>query len=121
MGVYSQMTHNDVFGRQFGFDCLGGVGAGYDAPSYPNIGRGTYTTTEGAVGDKFKQLYEGVTRANIVLQNVDQCDMSDELKTRYKSEARFMRASTISPYSIFGVEFRFMMRQLSLRKTSPIC
>ena len=23
MGVYSQMTHNDVFGRQFGFDCLG--------------------------------------------------------------------------------------------------
>ena len=52
----------------------------------------TYTTTEGAVGDKFKQLYEGVTRANIVLQNVDQCDMSDELKTRYKSEARFMRA-----------------------------
>lgn len=38
MGVYSQMTHNDVFGRQFGFDCLGGVGAGYDAPSYPNIG-----------------------------------------------------------------------------------
>ena len=92
MGVYSQMTHNDVFGRQFCFDCLGGVGAGYDAPSYPNIGRGTYTTTEGAVGDKFKQLYEGVTRANIVLQNVDQCDMSDELKTRYKSEARFMRA-----------------------------
>jgi hypothetical protein len=29
MGVYSQMTHNDVFGRQFGFDCLGGVGAGF--------------------------------------------------------------------------------------------
>ena len=91
MGVYSQMTHDDVFGRQFGFDCLGGVGAGYDAPSYPNIGRGTYTTTEGAVGNKFKQLYEGVARANIVLQNVDKCDMSDELKSRYKSEARFMR------------------------------
>lgn len=91
MGVYSQMTHDDVFGRQFGFDCLGGVGVGYDAPSYPNIGRGTYTTTEGAVGNKFKQLYEGVARANIVLQNVDKCDMSDELKSRYKSEARFMR------------------------------
>ena len=121
MGVYSQMTHNDVFGRQFGFDCLGGVGAGYDAPSYPNIGRGTYTTTEGAVGDKFKQLYEGVTRANIVLQNVDQCDMSDELKTRYNRKPVLCVPSTISPYSIFGVEFRFMMRQLSLRKTSPIC
>ena len=91
MGVYSQMTHNDVFGRQFGFDCLGGVGAGYDAPAYPNIGRGTYTTTEGAVNDKFKQLYEGIARANIVLQNVDKCDMSDDLKIRYKAEAHFMR------------------------------
>ena len=39
MGVYSQMTHDDVFGRQFGFDCLGGIASGYDAPSYPNIGR----------------------------------------------------------------------------------
>ena len=91
MGVYSQMTHDDVFGRQFGFDCLGGIASGYDAPSYPNIGRGTYTTTEGAVGNKFKQLYEGVTRANIILQNVDNCDMSDDLKSRYKAEARFMR------------------------------
>lgn len=91
MGVYSQMTHDDVFGRQFGFDCLGGVASGYDGPSYPNIGRGTYTTTEGAVGNKFKQLYEGIARANIVLQNVDNCDMSDDLKNRYKAEARFMR------------------------------
>lgn len=91
MGVYSQMTHDDVFGRQFGFDCLGGVASGYDNPSYPNIGRGTYTTTEGAVGNKFKQLYEGIARANIVLQNVDNCDMSDDLKSRYKAEARFMR------------------------------
>lgn len=33
MGVYSQMTHDDVFGRQFGFDCLGGIASGYDAPS----------------------------------------------------------------------------------------
>ena len=90
MGVYSQMTHDDVFGRQFGFDCLGGIASGYDAPSYPNIGREPIRQQK-AVGNKFKQLYEGVTRANIILQNVDNCDMSDDLKSRYKAEARFMR------------------------------
>lgn len=34
MGVYSLMTDEDVFGRQFGFDCLGGVGSGYDPASF---------------------------------------------------------------------------------------
>lgn len=40
MGVYSLMTDEDVFGRQFGFDCLGGVGSGYDPASYATIARG---------------------------------------------------------------------------------
>lgn len=113
MGVYSQMTHDDVFGRQFGFDCLGGIASGYDAPSYPNIGRGTYTTTEGAVGNKFKQLYEGVTRANIILQNVDNCDMSDDLKSRYKAEARFMRGLYYFTLLDFWGAFLSMMKRQS--------
>ena len=49
MGVYSLMTDEDVFGRQFGFDCLGGVGSGYDPASYATIARGTYTSSEGFV------------------------------------------------------------------------
>ena len=32
MGVYSQMTHDDVFGRQFGFDCLGGTRISEEEP-----------------------------------------------------------------------------------------
>ena len=92
MGVYSLMTDEDVFGRQFGFDCLGGVGSGYDPASYATIARGTYTSSEGFVTNKFQKLYEGISRANIVLQNVDKCDMTEELKERYKAEAKFMRA-----------------------------
>ncbi len=92
MAIYNQMTDNDVFGRQFGFDCLGSVASGFDGPSYPNIGRGTYTTSESAVSGKFEALYEGIARANVVLQNVDNCDMDDDLNTQYKAEARFMRA-----------------------------
>lgn len=91
MAVYSAMQYWDIFGRQFGFDCLGAIGMGYDAPAYPSIQRGTYTTSETAVTDKFKYLYEGISRANVILQNVDGIDMSDDLKTRYRAEARFMR------------------------------
>lgn len=92
MGVYSVMQYWDVFGRQFGFDCLGAVGMGYDAPAYPNVQRGTYTNREGAVTDKFKFLYEGISRSNIVLQNVDNVEMSSDLIERYKGEAKFLRA-----------------------------
>ena len=53
MAVYSLMTDQDAFGRQFGFDCLGTVGSGYDGPAYPNIGRGTYTASESAISGKF--------------------------------------------------------------------
>lgn len=92
MGVYNILTNDHVFGRQFGFDCLGGVASGYDAPSYPNIGRGTYTTTESAVSSKYSNLYEGIARANVVLQNIENCKMDATLITQYKGEARFMRA-----------------------------
>ena len=91
MGVYNQLQNENVFGRQPGFDCLGFVGSGYDPASYQQIGLGTYTTDNSLVTGKFKQLYEGVARANLVLQNVDKCAMSDELKAQYKGEARFLR------------------------------
>ena len=71
MGVYSMMTDDDVFGVQFGFDCLGGVSSGYDGAAYPNIMHGTYTTTEGTVSNKYKKMYEGISRANIILPTVD--------------------------------------------------
>ena len=92
MAVYSNMQYWDVFGRQFGFDCLGAVGIGYDPPSYATIQRGTYTADENFVKDKFKYLYEGIARINVILQNVGNIAMSDELKEQYKSEAKFMRA-----------------------------
>lgn len=93
MGVYTIMRDESLFGRQFSFDCLGGVAScGWDGNSPLSIARGLYSATDGyTIGNKFQILYEGVARANIVLQNVDKCDMSDELKSRYKAEARFMR------------------------------
>ena len=92
MAVYNVMQRENVFGIQFGFDCLGSVGMGYDNPSFPQIARGTYATDNGQVTNKWKHTYEGISRANIILQNIGNCEISEELKTQYAGEARFMRA-----------------------------
>ena len=92
MAVYSQMQEPDVFGLQFSLDGLGGIAMGYDPPSYQPVQRGTYDVKNGKVLGKWQGIYEGIARANGVLQNVDRCEMTDELKAQYKAEAKFMRA-----------------------------
>ena len=92
MAVYSQMQNDNVFGLQFSMDGLGGIAMGYDPPSYQTFQRGTYDVKNDWVLNKWKNLYEGIARANGVLQNVDRCQMADELKVQYKAEAKFMRA-----------------------------
>ena len=91
MGVYNMLQNENVFGLQFSMDCLGGIGFGYDDASYQTIQRGIYDVKSSQVANKWRNLYEAIARANIVLQNVDKCDMSDELKSQYKAEAKFLR------------------------------
>ena len=88
MGVYNIMKDESVFGAYFSLDGIGEIGYGM----YESIVEGRYTDREGSVSGKWEKTYEGVVRANIVLQNVNNVAMSDELKTRYKGEAKFMRA-----------------------------
>lgn len=58
----------------------------------PSIIKGTYTDRTGTVQSRWQTLYNGIFRANLMLQNVDNVDMSDDLKVIYKGEAKFMRA-----------------------------
>lgn len=90
-GVYNAMQLDHVFGLQFALDCLGGIGMGYDGPSYQVFSVGNYTGTTGYVTNRWQQLYEGIARANNFLQKVDGTDMAEELKAQYKAEARFIR------------------------------
>lgn len=90
-GVYSAMHSDHVFGMQFSMDCLGGIAMGYDNPSYQTFQRGTYAVNNSYVSYKWTYLYEGVTRANNVLQNIDNVNISEDLKAQYRGEARFMR------------------------------
>lgn len=91
MAIYNQLQDNNAFGLHFAFDGLGGISFGYDNQSYQVFQRGTVAANNTWISNKWIALYEGVSRANLVLQNVDKCDMSDELKAQYKAEARFLR------------------------------
>ncbi|MDD4192403.1 MAG: RagB/SusD family nutrient uptake outer membrane protein, partial [Mangrovibacterium sp.] len=68
---------------------------GYDPPSYVEMSRGTYTATSGQVNNKWSALYEGIARANLVMQNIGSIsddELRAELKDQYLAEARFLRA-----------------------------
>ncbi|HCR88952.1 MAG TPA: RagB/SusD family nutrient uptake outer membrane protein [Prolixibacteraceae bacterium] len=94
-GAYSVTQSAYVFGIVFGLDCLSDIGTGYDAASYDAIARGTYTATTDRVTNKWSALYEGIARANLVMQNIgniSEDEMSSQLKTQYIAEAKFLRA-----------------------------
>lgn len=92
-GVYNMLQNNYVFGVRFGLDCLGSIGSGYDFAAYTTIGRGTYTSRDSWCQNKWTYLYEGIARANLVIQQIGNVDITDELKTRYIAEARFLRGT----------------------------
>lgn len=45
-----------------------------------------------AIGGFWSQLWTGIGRANVVLDNIDAVEMDESLKTRMKGEALFLRA-----------------------------
>lgn len=53
----------------------------------------TFFPTDIAFAALYTQIYEGIMRANLVLQNLDgDNDLTDEEKGHYEGEARFLRA-----------------------------
>ena len=50
------------------------------------------TSINGNLGDEWSLLYEGITRANLVLDKVPPIDMDESLKSRILGEAKFLRA-----------------------------
>lgn len=60
---------------------------------YITIAKGVHNpTTGGIIDNKWDFGYEGIFRANSVLENIDGVDMEESKKTALKAEARFLRA-----------------------------
>ena len=63
-----------------------------DGSGASSIARGDNNPTLPLVNSRYSIAYEGIGRTNTLLANIDLVPMEDELKKRFKAEARFLRA-----------------------------
>lgn len=92
VAMYNTLLNENVFGAYYNNDALGEIAMDYNNWQMPSIIKGTYTDRGGLVESKWQSAYNGVFRANLLLQNIDGVDISEDEKNVYKGEARFMRA-----------------------------
>lgn len=60
---------------------------------YRNIGNGNYDASNGIVTGTWSSRYEGIRRANIFMNNIDNVeDITESNRASYKAQARFIRA-----------------------------
>jgi hypothetical protein len=94
--VYDQMQHNyQIYGyipETDGMTPNGWIWSGY-LNGYSAIAEGNLLpTTATPVAEKWKQLYNGIYKANLAMEKIPGINMDATLKNRLLSEARFLRA-----------------------------
>lgn len=52
----------------------------------------THVATEESISSWWNALYEGIKRANVVIEKIPVIDMDEDMKSRYIAEAKFLRA-----------------------------
>jgi len=93
VACYDALRQKYAFGVSFGTDCISDIGTGYDEVGHWDISRGTWLNTTSYATARWQHSYEGIRRANTVIQNLQESStISDEVKTEIIGEARFLRA-----------------------------
>ncbi|RYC67989.1 MULTISPECIES: RagB/SusD family nutrient uptake outer membrane protein [Spirosoma] len=106
VSTYAQLNGRGFSRAASSFNWVRGSVSGGDANKGSNPGdaggNSNFTTfqrfellpTNGDVNDKWRGMYEGISRANAVLRAIPQAaaDVSDDDKKRISAEARFLRA-----------------------------
>lgn len=65
---------------------------GMDNTSDLELTNYTWNADLRTIDNNWQELYEGVARANLIFQNIDDVEMSGDLRDRITGEARFLRA-----------------------------
>lgn len=92
VAMYATLRNENVFGAYYNQDGLSDIAADYNNWQYPLVLKGTYTDGTTIVNNKWQSAYNGIFRANLLLQNIDNVTMPDDQKAIYKGEAKFIRA-----------------------------
>ncbi|WP_106830816.1 RagB/SusD family nutrient uptake outer membrane protein [Parabacteroides pacaensis] len=93
MACYQALKWNETYYRFFGMDCLTDIGTGYDDAGYWDISRGTWTAASGYVLNRWTHSYDGISRTNLVIQNILSSEtINEDVKHKVLGEAKFLRA-----------------------------
>lgn len=71
VAMYATLRNENGFGAYYDNDALGEIGCDYNNWLMPSIIKGTYTDRTGTVQSRWQTCYDGVFRANLLLQNID--------------------------------------------------
>lgn len=89
--AWATSPHNWIYGSVVGGDAHKGSEPGDQSAINPMM-RGQFSPTEGFFNDKWIASYEGISRANAVLNLLDEVeDMTEDEKRIAEAEARFLR------------------------------
>lgn len=98
-GVYFTLAKATVYGNNYSLMLSNTDDLSYFTREYtstPVLNHGAVCNTHDAgnsqIFSTWVDLYDGINNANILLENVDRADMSDEVHERIKGEAKFLRA-----------------------------
>jgi starch-binding outer membrane protein, SusD/RagB family len=92
-GEWGSGASNFVFGGMGGGEANKGSDPGDQENNMKNVIRHEYTPTNGALNDRWKALYEGVKRANTVLEVLAKVEnLNPESQNNIAGQARFLRA-----------------------------
>ena len=90
MSIYETLLYSKVGVEIYFYDEFGFTGQGRDVTT---LCSGSITASNSLFSDTWKQLYEGVSRANDAIANIPvKSPVTEEKKSRLLAEAKFMRA-----------------------------
>ncbi len=96
-GIYAELQQSSFYGENYmylaGGDDLSHYGGAGRAPATKGLICANATSSDQAVTGLWYTLYNGISRANIFLENIDRVpDIDETTKAQYIAEARFLRA-----------------------------
>jgi starch-binding outer membrane protein, SusD/RagB family len=97
-GVYSRLNVSTyIFETQAMLSVMAGdaneAGQSLGASSIGTLAAGTIEPTSGGIINSiYQHSYQGISSCNYFLENIDKCDITDEVKNKYKGEVLFLRA-----------------------------
>jgi hypothetical protein len=91
-GEWGSSGSNFLYGGIAGGDANKGSDPGDQGPNMTPIQRHEATSTNGALNDRWKALYEGIKRTNVVLQVLGKVkEIDDPTRKNLEGQARFLR------------------------------